>query len=237
MRRLLKNNYAILAALLLAVTSLVGAACSTSPQTNVNNRNAATTNTTPAPAGNMSNMNHGNMNHGAMPGTGGMDHSNMQSSPNAASQPYDLQFIDTMVIHHQGAIDMARMAITKAQHTELREMAQKVITDQEREIAELRRHREQWFSGRPQAMNMEMPGMMDSMRGMDMNRLNAATGNAFDLMFIDMMIPHHQGATTMAREALQRAEHQELKQLAQQIIREQEREITLMNGWKNAWRQ
>ncbi len=230
MRRLLKNNYAILAALMLAVASLVGAACSTAPQTNLNNRNAATTNTTPA--GNMSNMN--NMNHGTM---GGMDHSNMQSSPNAASQPYDLQFIDTMVMHHQGAIDMARMAVTKAQHAELREMAQKVITDQEREIAELRRHREQWFAGRPQAMNMEMSGMMDSMRGMDMNRLNAATGNSFDLMFIDMMIPHHQGAVMMAREALQRAEHPELKQLAQQIIREQEREIAQMNGWKNAWRQ
>ena len=230
MRRILKNNYAILAALLLAVASLVGVACSTAPQTNLNNRNAATTNTTPA--GNMSNMN--NMNHGTM---GGMDHSNMQSSPNAASQPYDLQFIDTMVMHHQGAIDMARMAVTKAQHAELREMAQKVITDQEREIAELRRHREQWFAGRPQAMNMEMSGMMDSMRGMDMNRLNAATGNSFDLMFIDMMIPHHQGAVMMAREALQRAEHPELKQLAQQIIREQEREIAQMNGWKNAWRQ
>ncbi len=232
MRRILKDNYAVLAASLLAVASLVGAACSTSPQTNVNNRNAATTNTTPAPAGNMSNKNHGNAN-----GMGGMDHSNMESSPNVASQPYDLQFIDTMVMHHQGAIDMARMAVTKAQHAELREMAQKVITDQEREIAELRRHREQWFTGRPQAMNMEMPGMMDSMRGMDMNRLNAATGNSFDLMFIDMMIPHHQGAITMAREALQRAEHQELKQLAQQIIREQEREIAQMNGWKNAWRQ
>ncbi|MDQ3258722.1 MAG: DUF305 domain-containing protein [Acidobacteriota bacterium] len=228
MRRILKNNYAILAALLLAVASLVGVACSTAPQTNLNNRNAATTNTTPA--GNMMN----NMNHGTM---GGMDHSNMQSSPNAASQPYDLQFIDTMVMHHQGAIDMARMAVTKAQHAELREMAQKVITDQEREIAELRRHREQWFAGRPQAMNMEMSGMMDSMRGMDMNRLNAATGNSFDLMFIDMMIPHHQGAVMMAREALQRAEHPELKQLAQQIIREQEREIAQMNGWKNAWRQ
>ena len=240
MRRILMNNYAVLAAALLAAASLVGAGCSTSPQTNVNNRNIATTNTTSAPAGNMSNIN--NMNHGGMSnmnhnGMGGTDHANMQSSPNAASQPYDLQFIDTMVMHHQGAVDMARPALEKAQHNELKEMARNIIRDQEREIAELRRYREQWFANRPQAMNMEMPGMMDSMRGMDMNRLNAQMGNAFDLMFIDMMIPHHQGAITMAREALQRAEHPEIKRIAEQIITAQEREIRQMNEWKAAWRQ
>jgi len=41
----------------------------------------------------------------------------------------------------------------------------------------------------------------------------------------------------MAREALQRAEHPEIKRIAEQIIAAQEREITQMNGWKNAWRQ
>jgi len=232
MRRIIWNNYAILAMALLAVVALVGAACSTTPQANVNNQNATTTNTSATPAGGMSNMN--NANHGTMPG---MEHSNMQSSPNAASQPYDLQFIDTMIAHHQGAIDMGRPALEKAQHAELKEMARNIIRDQEREINQMRQWREQWFAGKPQAMNMDLAGMHDSMRGMDMNRLNATSGNAYDIMFIDMMIPHHQGAVTMAREALQRAEHPELKQLAQQIIREQEREIAQMNGWKNAWRQ
>ena len=159
----------------------------------------------------------------------------MQSSPNAASQAYDLQFLDTMIAHHQGAIDMARPATTKAQHAELKRFAQKIVSDQEREIAEMKRYREEWYAGKPQAMNMEMPGMMDSMKGMDMNRMNAATGNEFDLMFIEMMTPHHAGATEMAREALKRAEHPEIKKLAQQIITAQEKEIAQMNGWKATW--
>ncbi len=159
----------------------------------------------------------------------------MQSSPNAASQPYDLQFIDTMTVHHQSAIDMARPATTKAQHDVLKHMARDIVRDQEREIAQMRGWREQWYAGKPQAMNMEMPGMMDAMRGMDMKGMNAATGNAFDLMFIDMMTSHHQGAVTMAREALRRAEHPEIKRLAQAVINAQEREIEMMNTWKAEW--
>jgi len=34
----------------------------------------------------------------------------MKSSPNAANAPYDLQFLDTMIAHHQGAVDMAKIA-------------------------------------------------------------------------------------------------------------------------------
>ncbi len=82
---------------------------------------------------------------------------------------------------------------------------------------------------------MEMPGMMDSMRAMDMKKMNAATGNDFDLMFIAMMTPHHQGAVTMGREALTKAEHSEIKQLAQAIIASQEAEIKKMQGWKTEW--
>jgi len=83
---------------------------------------------------------------------------------------------------------------------------------------------------------MEMPGMLDSMKGMDMTKMNAATGNEFDLMFIDMMTPHHVGAVVMAKEALTKAEHAEIKRLAQAIIAAQEKEIAQMGKWKGSWR-
>ncbi|MBA3766184.1 MAG: DUF305 domain-containing protein [Acidobacteria bacterium] len=166
---------------------------------------------------------------------GGMDHGKTGSSPNAASAPYDLQFIDTIIVHHQSAVDMAKMAGMKTQNADLKAFAKKIIEDQEREIAQMKKWREGWYAGKPQAINMEMPGMNDSMKGMDMKGMNAATGNAFDLMFIDMMTAHHQGAVTMAREALTRAEHPEIKRLAQAIIDAQEAEIAQMNKWKAAW--
>jgi len=164
------------------------------------------------------------------------EHGGMKSSsPSAASAPFDLQFIDTMSAHHQGAIDMAKTAESKAQKAELKSFARKIVEDQQREIVQMKEWRDKWYSGRPQAMNMEMPGMMDSMKGMNMDSMKNMTGADFDRMFLDMMIPHHQGAVAMAKEALNKAEHPEVKKLAEQIIDAQQKEIEMMKKWQAAW--
>jgi uncharacterized protein (DUF305 family) len=104
---------------------------------------------------NMSGMNHNSMMTGANHDMSSMNHSDMKSSPNAASQPYDLQFIDTMIHHHQGAVDMAKIAVGKTNNQELKAFAQKIIADQTREIAQMKDWREKWYAGKPAAMNME----------------------------------------------------------------------------------
>jgi uncharacterized protein (DUF305 family) len=170
--------------------------------------------------------------------TGTMGHTAMTSSPGAASQPYDLQFIDTMTHHHQGAVDMAKMALTKSQNTELKNFAQKIIDDQNKEIGQMKEWRDKWYAGKPAAMNMEMPGMGDSMKmmmGDGMKKMEAASGKEFDLMFLGMMTPHHAGAITMAKEAQVKAEHSEIKTLAAEIIKAQEAEIKKMGDWKSIW--
>ena len=164
-----------------------------------------------------------------------MNHSAMQSAPNAAAQPYDLQFLDTMIAHHSGAVDMAKAATTKAENAELKAFADKIVADQNREITEMKKWREQWFAGKPSALNMEMAGMHDSMKGMDSAKLSAASGNAYGSEFVKQMIPHHEGAIVMAREALTKAEHAEIKQLANQIIKAQEAEIKQMEIWMLNW--
>lgn len=185
--------------------------------------------------GNMANHNAMAMNsNAAMPNM----MSNMKSDPNAASAPYDLQFIDTMSAHHQSAVDMAGMALKKSQNAELKTFAQKIIDDQQEEIAQMKAWREKWYAGKAPAKNMEMSGMMDSMKmmaGDGMKKMDAMTGKDFDTHFLDMMTPHHAGAVTMAKEALTKAEHPEIKTLANQIIKAQEAEIKMMAGWKSKW--
>lgn len=107
---------------------------------------------------------------------------------------------------------------------------------------------------RMQMMEKMMGGMMDDdvssdgahhmdkdddAMGMSMNDMSAMlkgkTGDAFDEAFIQGMIPHHQGAIDMAREALQNAKHEEIKRMARDIITAQQQEIDQMNQWMKDW--
>jgi uncharacterized protein (DUF305 family) len=71
----------------------------------------------------------------------------------------------------------------------------------------------------------------DIMHDMDLGPADAT----YDLRFIDAMIMHHEGAIVMAEAALENSERAEIRQLATEIIAEQEREIAQMQEWRQAW--
>jgi uncharacterized protein (DUF305 family) len=228
MEKFMKAKF-LLSGLFVCAIAIGGASCSSQNQAT---NNAAPQNNSHAGinhrAGNIP-ASHQGMNHGEM------DHSKMKTSPDAANAPFDLQFLDTMIAHHKGAIEMAKDVETKAGRAEIKALAKNIIADQEKEIAQMKKWRDEWFPGKPAALNMQMPGMSDSMKmmsGGEMQKLEASSGKDFDLLFLDMMIPHHQGAVTMAKEALQKAEHPEIKTLANQIIKAQQNEIKKMTDWK-----
>jgi uncharacterized protein (DUF305 family) len=71
---------------------------------------------------------------------------------------------------------------------------------------------------------------------MSMSSALATAGhNAQDVMFAQMMIPHHQQAITMAEQAATKASSPEVKKLATQIENAQQPEIDKMTGWLKAW--
>ncbi|HAU2406562.1 TPA: DUF305 domain-containing protein [Legionella pneumophila] len=61
---------------------------------------------------------------------------------------YDKRFIDLMIAHHESGIMMAKDALKNATHPEIKEMAQKVITAQEKEIEQLKNWRSQWYGSK-----------------------------------------------------------------------------------------
>jgi uncharacterized protein (DUF305 family) len=150
--------------------------------------------------------------------------------------PYDLQFIDAMVAHHQAAIDMSLPADTNALRPELRDFARKVVDDQSREIQLMKGWRQQWYPGKPQVPTiMAMPGMKTSMEGMGSGQMKALKGADYDRMYVDMMIPHHEGAVALAREAKVKSQRPEIRDLSQRIIDIQQGEIEMMSRWKSDW--
>ena len=182
---------------------------------------------------NVQTVEHSNMDHSKMQHD---DHANMPSSPGASAAPYDLQFLDTMIAHHQGAIEMAGLAGSRAQHEELRQLSRNIITSQQNEIEKMQGWRSKWFNNAPPAVNMQFPGMSEGMSGMDLTKLDPLKANAFDLEFIRQMIPHHEGALAMAKDALAKGSNEEIKSLARQIVEAQEAEITQMKKWQEEWK-
>ena len=180
---------------------------------------------------------------------------NMSGSSNV---PFDQQFIDMMVPHHQGAVEMAKIAQQRGEHAEVKKMAQDVIGSQSSEIEKMTSWRKQWFgSDKTPPMN-QMPIVEGSqmaadgaggMGGMNHSGSTAATTmdmsadveklrkapEPFDRAFIDAMIPHHESAIDAAKASETRAQKPEIKQLAKEVIAAQQKEIEQMKGWRKAW--
>ncbi|WP_437811728.1 DUF305 domain-containing protein [Sorangium sp. So ce1078] len=156
-----------------------------------------------------------------------------------ASAPFDRQFIDMMTPHHEGAVMMAMTAQERAEHAELKAMADEIISAQNQEISQLKSWREQWYGSAETPPVGEMP-MLEGMEHesmMDMVRQNdeLKTAEPFDRAFIDAMIPHHEVAIGAAEMAQQKAEHAEIRTLAEGIIEAQQREIDQMEAWRAEW--
>lgn len=150
---------------------------------------------------------------------------------------FDNAYLSDMIVHHQGALDMASMAIQESTDQDIRAIAEDIITVQPEEIRTMLSWRQEWgyaFSDAsdPHAGHvMEQGGTMAEGVAKMTAALNNTSGNAFDTEFATQMIQHHQQAISMSTYATTNAKHQELKDFAQTIIRVQQEEINNMNDW------
>ena len=159
-----------------------------------------------------------------------------------ASQNIDRHFIEEMIPHHEGAIEMAKLALERSKRPEMLSLANGIIEAQEREINNMNAWYGQWFGTAVPAYSSGMMGgmghgvgmQMGSMEG-DLDALAAASAADFDRVFIRQMIPHHEMAVMMARMLTAGTARDEMKQLAGDIITSQSQEIGMMRGWLLAW--
>jgi uncharacterized protein (DUF305 family) len=181
-------------------------------------------------SGGMAGMDHSNMDHGSM----GMGSGEMARQMVMENGKYsDERFIDAMVPHHQGAIEMAKVALKHAEHEEIKELSHNIISSQQAEIEELKSIKKEEFGTSQVPMEMSQEQMRGM--GMMMDPQQLANQKPFDEAFIDAMIPHHRSAIEMAQVALENSDNPKIKELAQNIISAQQREIEQMTQWRQQW--
>jgi len=153
-------------------------------------------------------------------------------SDNASANPVDVAFAAEMIPHHQSAIEMAGAAKKQAEHSEVRQLADNIISAQNAEIQVLRR-----IEGDLDEMGVEHGdlGLSEHAMGMDGQMAELEHAKPFDRTFIEMMTAHHQGAIRMARKELADGRDKALRKIADDIIAAQTREIAEMRDWSKHW--
>lgn len=168
------------------------------------------------------------------------------SSTSSSSSDFndaDASFAQSMIPHHQQAVQMAEMAKTHASTPEVKELADAIAAAQAPEIDAMTGWLESWGEEVPASdMGMEgdtggMDHDMDSMGSMDMpgmmgedemKDLDSAVGATFDRMWLTMMIKHHEGAIEMARTEQAQGQNTDAVALAKKIETDQTAEIAEM---------
>lgn len=149
----------------------------------------------------------------------------MKAMPSTGNPDND--FAGLMKIHHMGAIEMAQLELAQGTNSEIKAMAQKMLDAQQGEVAQLN----SFLSGHNahgggETFHKEVMAGMGNMK-MDMDH-----SGSVDKQFVQMMIPHHQGAIDMAKAYLKSGAHEaQLKTMANKIISDQQKEIQELQGW------
>ena len=153
----------------------------------------------------------------------------------------DQHFIEQMIPHHEGAIEMAKLAQERSKRSEILTLAKAIIQSQSKEITQMQTWYKNWYGtevpvnstvGMGMGRGMMHGGMMGGQTSDIESLKNAAN---FDEAFLQEMIPHHQMAVMMAQMLLSGSNRPEMKQLGQDIINAQEAEIEQMRSWLTKW--
>lgn len=147
----------------------------------------------------------------------------------------DVAFVQGMIRHHQQAVEMATIALDPARNAgaKVKDLATRIQSAQDPEIELMTGWLKEWGQavdgmGAMSTEGTGMAGMDGMMTSEEMTGLEAATGPAFDKLWLEMMTRHHEGAVAMSKTIETDGKAAVVKELAGKIISSQEAEIAEM---------
>ena len=145
----------------------------------------------------------------------------------------DTAFAKSMLGHHHGAVDMAKIELKYGTDETMRKLAKDIIDSQQLEIDIINK----WLASHPdapkpkpntQAMQQAYTAGMQAMHD---DMMTGIANPVPDMAFARGMLPHHRGAVDMAMVQLQYGTDKEMLKLAQDIIDAQQPEIIWLQEW------
>jgi uncharacterized protein (DUF305 family) len=141
--------------------------------------------------------------------------------------PYDALFIDRMTIHALSTVDATNQCADAASRTDLADLCGAINASQQSYLSQMQQWRAAWYPDLP----------VTSGAGMTMASLVLpdAQATAFDRRVVAALLPHYAGMLALAEHAQQNAEHDELRDLAAQMVTTQQERLAQMQEWQAEW--
>jgi uncharacterized protein (DUF305 family) len=160
-----------------------------------------------------------------------------RDDPAPAPAAADVRFMQRMIAHHGQALTMTALVPARTEREDLRLVAERIAISQRNEIALMRRWLQRHGAAVPDSSahgghGADAAGQAAAMPGMltdaELSRLSSASGPAFERLFLELMIRHHEGALAMVAELLATpgaAQDTEVFRLASDVDADQRAEI------------
>ncbi|MEW1775246.1 DUF305 domain-containing protein [Streptomyces sp. NPDC086777] len=148
-----------------------------------------------------------------------------------AHNAQDVSFAQSMIPHHQQALEMAGLAVDRGSSAQVRGLAARIEKAQDPEIRTMTGWLKAWGEDVPMAGmdHSGHTGMTGMMSDKDMTMLKQAKGTDFDSMFLTMMVDHHRGAVEMAETEQSKGAYGPATSMADAVVTAQSAEIKEMN--------
>ncbi|MGB3772285.1 MAG: DUF305 domain-containing protein [Rhodococcus sp. (in: high G+C Gram-positive bacteria)] len=180
------------------------------------------------------------------------------AAPTPGADSVDVGFSQDMTVHHNQAIEMATIALSEATDPLVKNLAYDILTSQQNQVGQMQGWLALWDAaplptggymgwmtadgghsmGSMSGESMSggsgdtMTGPVESMPGMastqDMTNLRAASGSAVDVLFLQLMLRHHEGGLPMMEYGATYAETPAVRNLSQTMVNTQTSEAQLM---------
>jgi uncharacterized protein (DUF305 family) len=154
----------------------------------------------------------------------GMNSDDEQSSFSNNLQGSDVMFAQMMIPHHEQAVQISDLALKISKNADVLKLAAEIKAAQSPEVLQMKNWLNISGSGLEMGHSMGMGGMLSDS---EIKTLESATGKNFDILFLNGMIAHHEGAIHMAIMVKDSA-NADVKALGESITKSQAAQILVM---------
>lgn len=167
------------------------------------------------------------------------------ATPSQSHNAADVTFLNDMIVHHAQAIVMSDIVEGRLSDDEVTRIASRIHDEQDPEMQGMAQTLESWGEDvPPQAENptfgMRDHGSHSSMPGMatqeQLDELGEAEGTDLDVLYLDLMIAHHQGALEMCSVVSREGSDERTEELSDDIVVSQQKQIDQMSEMRDRLR-